>query len=202
MLSVWPNYTSLVWDVCVHVCMHLWVYSCMAICGPLESESNMFKISIKLILDVHSQINGLACSLKACCTRSVQTTVCVCVCVCQHISMFVVRFMFVCVLSGWCFMCERGERGKWLLYPGPYRGYRAYLFHVFPSHRLVSCHWSQQPHLLFPLSPDRQTVTRASRKGWRWWRREGGRKEKRRVKASVCSLLCQQRHRVLQRATS
>lgn len=80
----------------------------MGICGPLETESNMFKISIKLILDLHRQINGLACRLKACCTCSLQSTVCVCVC--GHISMFVVRFMFVCVLSGLCLaVCERGE---------------------------------------------------------------------------------------------
>lgn len=28
--------------------MHLWVYSCVGMCGPLETESNMFEISIKL----------------------------------------------------------------------------------------------------------------------------------------------------------
>lgn len=168
-LSVWPNYTYLVCDACVRFCVHLWVDSCMGICGPLETESNMFKISIKLILVVaHLQPKGLLHVLSA--------NHCVCVCVCVGISACLWSDLCLCVCCLGCvLLCvwDRRQRemnaASW-----SYRGYRAYLFLVFPSHRLVSCHWSQQPHLLFPLSPDRQRETRASRMGWRRRRREGG----------------------------
>lgn len=77
----------------------------MGICGPLETESNMFKISIKLILVVaHWQPKGLLHVLSA--------NHCVCVCVCRHFSMFVVRFMFVCVLSGLCFTVYVREKAE------------------------------------------------------------------------------------------
>lgn len=76
----------------------------MGICGPLETESNMFKISIKLILvGAPLQPKGLLHVLSA--------NHCACVCVYRHFSMFVVRFMFVCVLSGLCFtVCVREKR--------------------------------------------------------------------------------------------
>lgn len=78
----------------------------MGICGPLETESNMFKISIKLILVVaHWQPKGLLHVLSA------NHCVCVCVSAFQHVC----GQIYVCVCAVWAVfycVCEREGRGK------------------------------------------------------------------------------------------